>query len=198
MDRAAPTPDDILWENSTIEQKGIKKRKNQMYLLLATSIIFWTPVVSAISTVTDPGFMRKAGISESFIPKEGSELEGLFNGLVPVLLLEALMIVVIFVLDMIAMKYIRFKTKSEAEEFVFLWHFNFRLVNLLALIVAGGLSELWKERENVNEATELLVSAFPATISTLFVNIIYSHRFFVHCYRRWPASRIIHNFFLIT
>jgi len=152
--RAAPTPDDILWENAAIEQKGIKKRKNQMYLLLVSSLLFWTTVVATIGTVTEPG---STFIPESIMPEEGSQLEGLFNGLVPVLLLEALMLAVIFVLDMIAMKYIRFKTKSEAEEFVFLWHFNFRLVNLLALIVAGGVSELWKEREDVTEATELLV-----------------------------------------
>ena len=67
------------------------------------------------------------------------------------------MLVVVFILDLIASKYIQFKTKSEVEDFVLVYHFLFRVINLLTIFVSGGLSSLLKA-DDIFVATEEVVS----------------------------------------
>jgi len=57
----------------------------------------------------------------------------------------------------IIIKAIQFKTKSEAEEFVMLWHFLFRLVNVLSIVVSGRIIKTFEDG-NVTENARIFVS----------------------------------------
>ena len=57
------------------------------------------------------------------------------TGYLPVVFLEALMLILPMVLRFIGKKYIRFKTKSENDKFVFGWHFGYRVANLIIIIL---------------------------------------------------------------
>lgn len=56
-------------------------------------------------------------------------------GYLPVVFLEALMMILPIVLRFVGKKFIRFKTKSETDKFVFSWHFAYRVANLLIIIL---------------------------------------------------------------
>ena len=158
-----------MWENATISQIDVDRRKWRVNMLLLVAVLFWTPVVTAVSNIGNPALWISAGFSESDIPSDDSFLGGTMMGVLPVIILEALMIVVVYILKIIGAQYIQFKTKSECDEFVLVWHFAFRLVNLLAIMVSGGLVKLLNE-ENFKDATEQLVSTFQ---KLLFYFIIY-------------------------
>lgn len=127
-----------------------------MNTLLLVGVLFWTPVVSTVSNIGNPTLWIQLGVSEENLPSQDDFLGASLAGILPVLILELLMIVVVKVLSLIGNQYIQFKTKSENEEFVLLWHFAFRLVNLLAIMVSGGLVQLMNE-ENLKDASEQLV-----------------------------------------
>ena len=45
------------------------------------------------------------------------------------------MLILPMVLRFVGKKYIRFKTKSENDKFVFGWHFGYRVANLIIIIL---------------------------------------------------------------
>jgi len=126
--------------------------------MLMVAIIFWTPVVTFISNFGDPETWKSLGVDDRFLPSEDNEYtSNLMEGFVPVIILESLMKILVAIIKAIALQYIQFKTKSEAEEFVMLWHFMFRLINVLSIIVSGGIIKTFEDG-NVTENARLFVS----------------------------------------
>ena len=52
------------------------------------------------------------------------------------------MLILPMVLRFVGKKYIRFKTKSENDKFVFGWHFGYRVANLIIIILKVGYSSM--------------------------------------------------------
>ena len=156
--RAAPLPNDIQWSNMDISQRIISERKWRIHLMLMAAIIFWTPVVTFISNFGDTETWKSLGVDDRFLPSADNEYaSNLMEGFVPVIILESLMKILVIIIKAIALRYIQFKTKSEAEEFVMLWHFMFRLVNVLSIVVSGGIIKTFEDG-NVTENARLFVS----------------------------------------
>eukprot|EP00586_Coscinodiscus_wailesii_P015502 CAMPEP_0172493356 /NCGR_PEP_ID=MMETSP1066-20121228/24773_1 /TAXON_ID=671091 /ORGANISM="Coscinodiscus wailesii, Strain CCMP2513" /LENGTH=605 /DNA_ID=CAMNT_0013263493 /DNA_START=167 /DNA_END=1984 /DNA_ORIENTATION=- len=137
---SAPDPRDIVWENATVERYTIRWKKIQADVLLFTGTLFWGGLVTLVTSISNLDSLSKI-IPSWLIPDHGTFLYSLIQGYLPVVVLELFMIIIPFILTFVATNYIRFKVKSEIEKFVFLWHFAYRLANLLVIIISGSFQE---------------------------------------------------------
>lgn len=122
---SAPDPRDMLWENAIVQRKFIRIKKMQCDFLLFTGTLFWAGVVSAFTVVADIERLPNL-IPNLKIPPENSLLFVAIEGYLPVVILELIMLPVPIVLRIIATKFIRFKTHSEIDQYVYKWHFAYR------------------------------------------------------------------------
>eukprot|EP00592_Proboscia_alata_P014834 CAMPEP_0194398606 /NCGR_PEP_ID=MMETSP0174-20130528/126198_1 /TAXON_ID=216777 /ORGANISM="Proboscia alata, Strain PI-D3" /LENGTH=1091 /DNA_ID=CAMNT_0039194923 /DNA_START=59 /DNA_END=3332 /DNA_ORIENTATION=+ len=142
---SAPDPRDMVWENSTVERSTIKLKKLQCDTLLLTGTLFWSAVLAFVTSIS------KLSTVEKFVPPflvldpDNPYVYGLIQGYLPVVLLELLMLVFPIFLRFIAENYIRFKTKSQVDKFVFTWHFGYRFANLLIILVSASLYDTLKD-----------------------------------------------------
>jgi hypothetical protein len=58
------------------------------------------------------------------------------------------MLLIPVILKVIGKKLIRFKSNSELDNFVFVWHFSYRVANLLIIILSGSLLNTFEEVTN--------------------------------------------------
>ena len=159
---SAPDPNDILWKNASTERGTINWKLLQCHALLFTGTLFWSGVITAITSITDFEKIEGRLVPPWLVPDDDSFLYGLFAGYIPILLLELLMIAVTFSLKFIAEHFIRFKTKSEIDNFVFLWHFGYRLANLIIIIVSGSI---WNAIQDLSGNPKLFVQELAHGIS---------------------------------
>lgn len=166
---SAPDPRDVAWNNATVEADTIRVKKMQCDALLFTGTLFWSVVVTAITSFSN--LDRLGGVFPAWmIPREGTFWYGLIQGYLPVVLLELLMFFLPIVLRMIGTIYIRFKTKSETDRFVFRWHFGYRVANLAIIIVKNQIFETFTElRTNPTVAIETLAGGLSLS-SQFFLN----------------------------
>jgi len=104
------------------------------------------------------------------VPKEGSFTFNLVEGYLPVIFLELLMLVVPFLLKIIATKFIRFKTHSEVDAWVYRWHFAYRVANLIIIIV---------KREVIETLRSVIVNP-KQIIDSLAADVSMSSQFFLN------------------
>mmetsp|Transcript_969 Transcript_969/g.1398 ORF Transcript_969/g.1398 Transcript_969/m.1398 type:complete len:478 (+) Transcript_969:82-1515(+) len=166
---AAPDPRDIIWENAIVDRASISFKKLQCGILLFTGTLFWSVVVTFITSVSQLDKLAPY-LPRWMIPEEDSFWYGLLQGYLPVVFLEALMLLQPIVLRFIGINYIRFKSQSEVDQFVFIWHFAYRVANLLIVIVSGSLYET---------LDSILVSP-QAFITTLASGIASQSQFFLN------------------
>lgn len=130
----APDPRDIRWENVTVDKNNIRFKKMQCDAVLLTGTLFWSVVVTAITSISNLDRLAQ-WLPAWLIPEPGTFWYGLIQGYLHVVFLEALMLVLPMVLRFVGKKYIRFKTKSENDKFIFGWHFGYRVANLIIIIL---------------------------------------------------------------
>ena len=130
---SAPDPRDIIWENVTVERSTIWIKKIQCDALLFTGTIFWSFVVTAVTSISNLDQLSQF-LPGWLIPEENTLWYGLIQGYLPVVFLELLMLLVPILLRIIGLHFIRFKTQSEVAKFVFNWHFGYRTANLVIII----------------------------------------------------------------
>jgi hypothetical protein len=137
----APDPRDVIWRNAIVERGAIFLKQKQIYGLLLAGLLFWAPLITGINTISNLNTLGKY-LPEWLLPEPGSFWAGLIQGWLPVLLLEIVMKILINALNLVAKRYIRFKTRSEVDMFVYKWNFAYRLANTLIIIVSGSLYKL--------------------------------------------------------
>jgi hypothetical protein len=130
----APDPRDMLWDNAAVERKFIQIKKMQCEGLLFTGTLFWSGLVSIVTLMADFDIIKDR-FPPSLVPEDGTFLYFLVEGYLPVVLLELLMLPVPILLRIIATRFIRFKTHSEIDSFVYKWHFAYRVANLIIIVV---------------------------------------------------------------
>jgi hypothetical protein len=110
---SAPDPRDIIWDNATVEKQSIVIKNSQIGLVLFTSTLFWFAVVGFVTSLSDLNRIEEQQfLPDWFFPEKDTILYDLLEGYLPVVLLEALMLVVPIILKIFAKKVIRFKTHS--------------------------------------------------------------------------------------
>ena len=166
---SAPDPRDVVWENATVEFKTTYIKKIQFDGLLFTGTLFWSVVVSAVTSVSDLDLISQY-LPAALVPKEGSFWDNLFQGTLPVLLLEFLMIFVPIILELIARRFIRFKTNSEIDRFVFKWHLAYLIANLIIIIV----------KNQILKTMDLIRTNPQAAMDSLATGIALSSQFFLN------------------
>ena len=167
----SPAPDarDIIWRNAIVERGTILMKQLQLDGLLLTGTLFWAGVITAINSISNLSALSNI-LPEWLIPSPDSFLGGLIQGWLPVLLLETIMMVLIYALDLVAKQYIRFKTHSEIDTFVYKWHFAYRLVNMLIIIISGSLLQLVQSaKADPQEVLQSLAKGI-STQSQFFLN----------------------------
>lgn len=166
---SAPDPRDMIWDNATVELNYIRIKTLQCEALLFTGTLFWTVIVGGITLITD--IDRLQSILPSWLSTEKDSFWYLIiQGYLPVIFLELLMLVVPFVLRLIATKFIRFKTRSEVDKFMFKWHFAYRIANLIIIIVKHQvLTTAQNVLSNPRLAFDTLATGI-ATSSQFFLN----------------------------
>ena len=128
---SAPDPRDIVWKNATVTKTFIKIKSLQCNGLLFAGTLFWSVVVSAFRVVSDIDAIKN-DVPAWLVPEEDTFFYYLVEGYLPVVVLEfLLMLPVPFLLRIIATNFIRFKTNSKIDQFVYKWHFAYRVANLI-------------------------------------------------------------------
>lgn len=166
---SAPDPRDMIWDNATVELNFIQIKTLQCEALLFTGTLFWTVIVGGITLVTDIDRIQP------YLPSWLNTEEDTFwyliiQGYLPVIFLELLMLVVPFLLRIIATKFIRFKTHSEVDRFIFKWHFAYRIANLIIIIV----------KHQVLTTAQNILSNPRLAFDTLATGIATSSQFFLN------------------
>lgn len=172
--KPAPDPRAMVWENATVELGNITFKRLQCDALLFTAALFWSVVVTFITSISNLNRLENV-LPSWLIPEEDSFWYGLIQGYVPVLFLEFFMLFVPIVLRIIALKFIRFKTRSEVDKFVFLWHFVFRVCNLLIIMISGSLWATLKDlRTSPGEVITQLASNIAQSSQFFLNNMIFA------------------------
>jgi hypothetical protein len=166
---SAPDPRAMIWENATVEKSTILFKNLQCDGILFVASLFWPLIVTAVTSMSDLDSLERF-IPEWLIPKEETFWYDLIQGYLPVIFLESLMVFVPIILHIIATKYIRFKTSTEVDQFVYKWHFGYRIWNLVIIIVKN---QVW-------ETFDLLRTDPQATIDILVSDIASSSQFFLN------------------
>lgn len=172
MTESAPDPRDMKWENAAVERRFIRIKKLQCDALLFTGTLFWAGVVSTITGFSDIDQLRETipGFPDWLVPKDDSVLSVALQGYLPVVLLELLMLPVPILLKLIATRFIRFKTHSEIDYFVYKWHFAYRVANLIIIIVRHQVLKTFRQiLKNPQAAIGFLTSSI-ASSSQFFLN----------------------------
>ena len=168
---SAPDPRDIVWDNATVEKRIIIVKNAQCGLLLFTGTLFWFAVVGFVTSLSNIDQYREKDIlPEWMFPEKDSILYDLIEGFVPVVLLELLMLIVPFTLRIVAKKIIRFKTHSEIDQFIYRWHFAYRITNLISIIV----------RQQILKTLDLFLKSPKSTVDYLAGSIALSSQFFLN------------------
>lgn len=168
---SAPDPRDIVWDNATVEKQSITVKNAQCGLILFTGTLFWFAVVAFVTSLSNIDQYREQEYLPAWMfPAKDSILYELLEGFVPVVLLELLMLVVPFTLRIIAMRFIRFKTHSEVDQFIFKWHFAYRITNLISIIV----------RQQILKTLDLFLQSPSSTVDYLAGSIALSSQFFLN------------------
>ena len=169
MTTSAPDPRAIIWENATVEKSTILFKRLQCDGILLFTSLFWPVLVTAVTSTSDLESLESI-IPDFMIPKEETFWYDLIQGYLPVIFLESLMFFVPIILHIIATKYIRYKTSTEVDEFVYKWHFAYRIWNLVIIIVKN---QVW-------ETFDLLRTDPQGTIDLLVSDIASSSQFFLN------------------
>lgn len=114
---SAPDPRDISWVNVTVEKSNIRMKKMQCDAVLLTGTLFWSVVVTAITSISNLDRLAQF-LPGWLIPEPGTFWYGLIQGYLPVILLEILMLFLPIVLRLVGNHFIRFKTKSNTDRCV--------------------------------------------------------------------------------
>ena len=91
-------------------------------------------------------------------------------GYLPVVFLEALMMILPIALRFVGKKFIRFKTKSETDKFVFSWHFAYRVSNLIIIILKNQIYEALNSVKDNPSAFLQTLAAGLSVSSQFFLN----------------------------
>lgn len=191
----APDPRDMLWENATVEKKFIQIKKLQCDALLFTGTLFWSVVVSAITLIADLDIIKDR-LPQALIPEDGTFLYFLVEGYLPVVLLELIMLPVPILLRIIATKFIRFKTHSEIDSFVYKWHFAYRVANLIIIVVRHQVLKTFNDLITSPQSTIYELTGSIATSSQFFLNNMIIAAGTETLFELAQAHRIITHFFL--
>ena len=166
---SAPDPRDIIWKNAAVERRIILVKKLQSDGLLFVGVLFWSVVVTAVSAVTDLNSIRRI-LPHWMIPEEDTFWYDLMQGYLPVLLLELLMLLFTILLNFVGKRFIRYKSYSEVHQFVFKWHFAYRTMNLIIIIVRNQLFQIINDlRISPQKVVDTLASSI-SNSSQFFLN----------------------------
>jgi len=166
---SAPDPRDVVWENATVEHKTTSIKKIQCDGLLFVGTLFWSVVVSAVTSISDLDLISQY-MPAGLVPDVETFWYDLIQGYLPVVLLEGLMKLLTIILGIIARRFIRFKTNSEVDRFVFKWHLAYRVANLVIIIVNRQLLK----------TINLLRTNPQAAMDSLVTSIAFSSQFFLN------------------
>ena len=92
------------------------------------------------------------------------------TGYLPVVFLEVIMFFLPLVFRFVGKKYIRFKTKSETDKFVFTWHFGYRVANLIIIILKNQIYEALNSVKDNPSAFLQTLAAGLSVSSQFFLN----------------------------
>jgi len=195
---SAPDPRDLIWANAIVEKKTISARMLQLDVFFLTGTLFWSAVISGINLFSDLGFLSEI-LPVWLVPKPESFMAGLVSGYLPIIILEGIMQILLVVLKFVSRNYIHFKTKSDVsqnktyqiitcpslhlsidllalfsqvDQFVFRWHFGYRLANLCIIIVSGSLIDTIQAVRQSPQAVLDNLARGIATQSQFFLNNI--------------------------
>jgi len=175
--QSAPEPSNILWENVTMSQTIQKTLRNQANILWTLGILFWSIPVAFTQAIAN-----LEGLREDFpwlwIPDQDSALYGLLSGYLPVILYLLLMILLPIVITLSATKFIRMKSLTEIDYYLFKWHFGFQIANLWLILIGGSIfNQLDDLLSDASGVIETIASAIPGA-SQFFFNILLVDTFF--------------------
>mmetsp|Transcript_41498 Transcript_41498/g.81344 ORF Transcript_41498/g.81344 Transcript_41498/m.81344 type:complete len:610 (-) Transcript_41498:238-2067(-) len=132
---SAPDPRDIIWDNILVDRKVINSKTLIATVCLVFGVLFWSSVVAFVSKVPERLNPIETG-KESALAKVWGNF---VRAVLPVIVSEGLTKIIPKILQKIGRVYIRFKKRSNEDRFVLLWHFIFRLFQILMIIISGTL-----------------------------------------------------------
>ncbi|KAG5191570.1 hypothetical protein JKP88DRAFT_251447 [Tribonema minus] len=167
----APEPRDVIWENVTTPAAAQKKKKSICNAFWILGILFWAiPVAFTQAVANLQGLKQK--LPWLWIPPTNSVLYGLISGYLPVILFLALMALIPVVITLSAKKFIKLKSQSAVDTYLFKWHFGFQLANLWLILIGGSIiNQLSPMIADPTSTVTYVASAVPGA-SQFFLNII--------------------------
>eukprot|EP00934_Nitzschia_sp_Nitz4_P002789 Nitzschia sp. Nitz4//scaffold387_size12074//3359//7349//NITZ4_009001-RA/size12074-augustus-gene-0.7-mRNA-1//1//CDS//3329549970//2779//frame0 len=128
-----PEPRDILWGNAHVARALIDRRKIYANVAMFGCLIAWSIAVASIRAL-----QNSSGLFPNVRFLQTPLVATTVDTYVPALIVECAVRYIAFGIQYVA-KWIRFKTISEADNFVLVWYFWFRLVTFVFVIVSGSL-----------------------------------------------------------
>ena len=142
--------------------------------MLLIGTLVWSPIVTFVTSYSDIESLSKY-LPPWMIPEQNTFMHAFMEGYLPVLVLEIMMTLVVTSLRMIARYYIRFKTASDNDRFVFLWHFGYRLANIFIVIISSSLREvIYAIHFDVGEFFRMVTEGFVHSSQFFLDNVIFA------------------------
>lgn len=168
--KPAPNPKEIIWENVSIPQTQIDIRRIIADGTFGVGALFWSIVVTAISTVSNLEMIGQMfpGISNY----RDTQLYQLVNSYLSLLFLLILLAVLPFLFDFIARYYEGAKTETEIQNSIMTRYFYYQLANVFVAVGLGSIaSSLQKIASNPNNILAILGTSIPS-FSIYFAKLV--------------------------
>jgi len=168
----APDPRDIQWENTHVNYSYSKGREWTANCLLVIGAILWSiPVASIQALATAEKFAKAPG----FIwinSLTGGRFNSFIIGYLPVVALLAIISVLPYFFEMIALKFESRKTKSNVQQSILERYFYYQLANIYITVTAGSIwTALGSIIDHPGSGLEILAKSVPKVVG-YFVTLL--------------------------
>lgn len=131
-----PQIGDIHWDNAHVSRSLIQTRRAWANLGLAGGLIGWSYLVTVIRSYDGYSTWVKWDVLQI------ASVAALINVYLPALVIEGLVRMVPILIQKVVCVWIRFKSYSEADNFVLIWYFCYRLLTFGFIIIGASIVSL--------------------------------------------------------
>jgi chaperonin cofactor prefoldin len=176
--KAYPAPElkDVIWNNVTTSMVMQNCKRLIANTFWTLGILFWAIPVSFTQILANLDGLREKA-PWLWIPEKGTPLYGFLVGYLPVIFFLILMFLVPLLIALSAEKFIKMKSLSSVDLYLFRWHFGFQIANLWLILIGGSIfNQLSSLIDSPKGAIKVIASAVPSA-SQFFLNILIVNTF---------------------
>lgn len=189
----APDPVDLIWENVASDVTVSSVNGFAVAGLLWTGLLFWGVIIGFIGAISNLGNLSP------YLPFVNSLPTPLYAGLstvFPVIVLNIFLFLLPIIFNLLAVKVIKIKSLSQAQNFVLGYFHFYGLANVYFMLLAGSLFDLLSEAiANPLSIANLIGIAIPS-VAIFFINVLLASWLLgVPLLLLCPGSLVVYNLY---